>query len=91
MESTVTAKGQVTIPKVMREYLGLEPGDKVIFTYLDAVGIRIEPALRRQGRRAAKGGFAALRGRAGNVPRTDALMELLRGYAADAQDPGFGK
>jgi antitoxin PrlF len=91
MESTVTAKGQVTIPKAMREYLGLEPGDKVIFTYLEAGGIRIEPALRRREGKAAKGRFAALRGRAGKVPRTDALMELLRGYAGDAKDPGFGK
>ena len=31
------------------------------------------------------------RGRAGQAPRTDALMELLHGYAADAEDPGFGK
>jgi len=91
MDSTVTAKGQVTIPKAMRELLGLEPGDKVIFTYLEAGGIRIEPALRRQGRKAAKGGFAALRGRAGQAPRTDELMELLRGYAGDAKDPGFAK
>ena len=91
MESTVTVKGQVTIPKAMRKHLGLEPGDKVIFTYVEAGGIRIEPALRRQGGKAAKGRFAALRGRAGKVPRTDALMELLRGSAGDAKDPGFGK
>jgi len=32
-----------------------------------------------------------LRGRAGKAPRTDALMELLRGYPGDAKDPGFGK
>ena len=36
MESTVTAKGQVTIPKAMRKHLELEPGDKVIFTYCQA-------------------------------------------------------
>ena len=47
--------------------------------------------MRRRGRKAAKGGFAALRGRAGQAPRTDARMELLRGYAGDAKDPGFGK
>ncbi len=30
-ESTVTSKGQITIPKVVRERLHLEPGDKVYF------------------------------------------------------------
>jgi antitoxin PrlF len=29
MESTVTAKGQTTIPKSVRERLGLKPGDRV--------------------------------------------------------------
>jgi len=90
MDSTVTVKGQVTIPKAMREYLRLEPGDKVVFTYLEARGVRIEPAGSRGGK-AAKGRFAALRGRAGKAPRTDALMELLRGYGQDAKDPGFRK
>jgi len=31
MESTVTSKGQVTIPKEARDYLGLKPGDRVKF------------------------------------------------------------
>jgi antitoxin PrlF len=91
MDSTVTVKGQVTIPKAMREFLGLEPGDKVIFTYLEGGGVRLEPAGRRRGAKAAKGRFAALRGRAGKTPRTDVLMELLRGYGEDAKDPGFRK
>ncbi len=30
-ESTVTSKGQITIPKAVRERLHLEPGDKVYF------------------------------------------------------------
>ena len=30
-ESTVTSKGQITIPKVVREALRLEVGDKVYF------------------------------------------------------------
>jgi antitoxin PrlF len=31
MESTVTAKGQATIPKSIREHLRLKPGDRVKF------------------------------------------------------------
>ena len=91
MDSTVTIKGQVTIPKAMREYLRLEPGDKVVFTYLEEGGVRIEPAGRRRGGNAARGRFAALRGRAGHAPRTERLLELLRGYSEDAKDPGFRK
>lgn len=34
-ESTVTSKGQITIPKVVRERLHLEPGDKVYFDVQD--------------------------------------------------------
>ena len=31
MDSAVTAKGQTTIPKAIREHLGLSPGDRVKF------------------------------------------------------------
>jgi antitoxin PrlF len=31
MESTITAKGQATIPKAIREYLGVKPGDRIKF------------------------------------------------------------
>ena len=31
MESTLTSKGQVTIPKEAREHLGVRPGDRVKF------------------------------------------------------------
>ncbi len=31
VESTITIKGQATIPKVIREHLGLKPGDRVKF------------------------------------------------------------
>ncbi|GAC1307779.1 MAG: hypothetical protein NVSMB21_12220 [Vulcanimicrobiaceae bacterium] len=31
MESAITSKGQATIPKAIREYLGLAPGDVVKF------------------------------------------------------------
>jgi len=31
MESAITVKGQATIPKAVREYLGLKPGDRIKF------------------------------------------------------------
>lgn len=31
MESAITIKGQATIPKSIREHLGLQPGDRVKF------------------------------------------------------------
>ena len=46
MHSKLSSKGQVTIPKKVRESLGLEPGDFVTYEILDddAVTIRrVEP------------------------------------------------
>ena len=31
MESTITTKGQATIPKAIRDHLGLKPGDRLKF------------------------------------------------------------
>ena len=31
MESAITVKGQATIPKAIREHLGLQPGDRLKF------------------------------------------------------------
>jgi len=31
LESAITTKGQATIPKAIREHLGLKPGDRVKF------------------------------------------------------------
>ena len=31
MESAITSKGQATIPKAVRDHLGLHPGDRVKF------------------------------------------------------------
>ena len=46
MNSKLSSKGQVTIPKEIRECLGLEPGDEVAFELAigDAVVLRrVEP------------------------------------------------
>ncbi|MGO9583111.1 MAG: AbrB/MazE/SpoVT family DNA-binding domain-containing protein [Acidimicrobiales bacterium] len=41
MTSRVGPKGQVVIPKSMRDRLGIAPGDKDFF--LDGAGVRVEP------------------------------------------------
>ena len=42
-ETTITQKGQVTIPVEIRTRLGLKPRDRVIFE-LDGQGARLRPA-----------------------------------------------
>ena len=42
IESSITKKGQTTLPKVVRESLGLRAGDKVRYIIVDG-GVRIMP------------------------------------------------
>lgn len=77
MATTMTVKGQVTIPKKVREALRLTPGDAVDFAVsqegqvmVQKVGIRL-PAKRDR--------FDAARGKAQVKWRTNDLMALLRG------------
>jgi antitoxin PrlF len=41
--TTLTSKGQVTIPKVVREELGLREGDRVAFRVLHDGTVVVEP------------------------------------------------
>ena len=43
MHATVTSKGQVTIPKPIRDRLHLEPGDRVDFILDEAGDLRVTP------------------------------------------------
>lgn len=88
--STLTIKGQVTIPKRLRDYLGLAPGDKVRFEYTEDGAVRIiAPHKPASGKRKKPSRFAALRGTRKTGMSTDEIMALLRGYDTDARDPGF--
>lgn len=43
VESAVTSKGQTTLPKVVRDALGVVPGDRVRYVILDNNEVRIIP------------------------------------------------
>jgi AbrB family looped-hinge helix DNA binding protein len=81
MTTTMTIKGQVTIPKPVREALRLAPGDGVAFD----VNREGQVVVRKAGGRTASTGsgrrdrFEAARGTAQIKWRTDELMALLRG------------
>lgn len=79
MPATVTSKGQVTIPKPIRDRLGIKPGTKVAFS-LDKDGrafIQAEDA-----GRPLRSRFERLRGTATTRLSTDEIMALTRGEAA---------
>jgi len=42
--STITAKGQTTIPKKIRSHLKLRPGDRIDFIVQDNGKVMLEPA-----------------------------------------------
>jgi antitoxin PrlF len=75
MATTVTSKGQVTIPKPVRDRLGIEPGNAVEF--------RMDPdgrvVLLKVGGDAVPSRFDALRGILPSSPSTDEIMAMLRG------------
>jgi antitoxin PrlF len=75
MAVTVASKGQVTIPKPVRDHLGIGPGSQVAFRRADDGSIIIEKADGTQQRSR----FAKVIGSAGPGPSTDEIMALLRG------------
>lgn len=78
MAVTVTRKGQVTIPKPVRDRLGINPGSKVDFE----VSEDGRAFLRRIGRHAVKPSrFERMRGTATTSLTTDEIMALSRGDA----------
>lgn len=77
MPTTLTIKGQVTIPKQIRDALGLKPGMPVDFAVNDDGEVVIRPS---EGSAECKPDrFEAARGKADVKWRTEDLMTLLRG------------
>ena len=43
IESAVTSKGQTTLPRAVRDALGVKPGDRVRYVIFDSNEVRILP------------------------------------------------
>jgi antitoxin PrlF len=76
MGSSLTSKGQVTIPKKVRDALDLAPGSLVEFVVNQEGEVILQKAGRRKAQR--KDRFEAARGKAQVKWRSDELMALLR-------------
>lgn len=76
MHTTLTSKGQVTIPKHIRDALHLEPGCAIEFRINGEGEVVLTRPFESPGERDR---FERLRGKADVKWRTDDLMALLRG------------
>ena len=83
----LTSKGQVTIPKRIRDYLGLKHGSEVEFRYAGdgRIVLKAEPDINVRGRaeremQRMEKALEALRGSAGPGMSTDEVMKLTRGW-----------
>src|SRR5205823_7617958 len=74
----MTTKGQVTIPKRLRDHLGLKPGSDIDFELTDDGRVFLKTQ-----EEAPQSRFARLRGSAKLGMTTDELMALTRGEDAD--------
>ena len=74
--STITIKGQVTVPKPIRDALGLVPGSQVDFALDDQGRVVLQRAGAPRKKKVDR--FEAARGKADIAWRTDELMALLR-------------
>ena len=83
MDAAITSKGQATIPKVIRDHLGLKPGDRVKFFLHPDGSVALLP----------KRPASALRGivKAGKEPVTLDAMDEAVAAGAIAAGPRGGK
>ena len=79
MATTLTSKGQVTIPKSIRDLLGLQAGSPVDFQVTEEGQVLVVAADRNQSIKPPASRFSALRGIATVKMTTDEIMALTRG------------
>lgn len=83
MHSTVTSKGQTTLPAALRQRLGLRAGDRIVYEERDGeVVLRVHPGvravagmLRGELERTSSGDFSAERGEAHRAWGRDGASE----------------
>jgi AbrB family looped-hinge helix DNA binding protein len=66
--STITSKGQVTIPAEVRQSLGLKKGDKIAFVIDEGGDVHLKPPRHPS--------IMSLRGAAGTLPRPMSWQEV---------------
>ena len=79
MTTTMTSKGQVTIPKPIRDALHLTPCSAIEFSVNEQGEVVLHSAKPVTGKAKIPDRFDAVRGKADIKWRTDDLMALLRG------------
>ena len=78
----ITSKGQVTIPKRIRDHLGLKPGSEVEFAFGTDKEVVLKTK-REDLKEPAESRFAAIRGTLDLGMTTDEFMRFLRGDPDD--------
>ena len=79
----ITRKGQVTIPKRIRDAMNLNPGCRVVFDVGEDGKIFLRKSGPREKRRPDRFDRAVGAARIKWNGTTDAYMELIRGYSED--------
>ena len=79
MNPALTIKSQVTLPKAIRDYLGVSPGERVSFEPLPDGRVAISAANPRAKAKAVTDPVALMRGTASRKQKTDAVMRMTRG------------
>jgi len=77
MSTTVTRKGQVTIPKAVRDRLNLKPGSAVAFELTPDGRVILVKAGRKT--KPPRSRFGSIRGSATVDMTTEEIMALMRG------------
>jgi AbrB family looped-hinge helix DNA binding protein len=77
MTTTVTSKGQVTIPKRVRDVSGVKPGKSVVVEYVD--GKVVVRPVGRVGKSEFKKRLEKVRGTLKLGMTTDEYMKMMRG------------